>query len=301
MIRAGIDIGGTYIKAGLVEDCSGKILTQSRIPLPLGKSEPAVWDAVYRQMHRLLDNCQMNFSQLPSIGIAVPGSIDPNGETVLHAYNLDFCETPIKRALTEKFGGIPILILNDANAAVIAEHSFGALKGIDTGVLLTLGTGVGGGLILGGKLFNGGNGNGVEIGHMTLNYDGKLHHCGNCGCVETYCSAKALTDFDISWKSAEEVFKAVEMNLPSALAALESYVEALSSAIVSITNMLDPQIIALGGGISNAGDVLLDPLRKRVAEKSFFKKRYNIVQAALGSSAGFVGAAVAPSYDTQTT
>lgn len=301
MIRAGIDIGGTNIKAGLVEDQTGTILAQSTVGFPSGRNESAVWDTLYHQMDLLLDSCRMDFSQLASLGIAVPGSIDSSGEKVLHAYNLDFCGTPIKEALTRKFPGIPILILNDANAATLAEHSFGPLKGIDTGVLITLGTGVGGGLILGGKLFNGGNGNGVEIGHMTLNYDGKEHHCGNRGCVEAYCAAGALMEYGGSWKNAEEVFRAAESKNPVALDALDAYVDALSSAIVSITNMLDPQVIALGGGISNAGAVLIDPLIDRVAEKSFFQKRYNIVQAALGSNAGFVGAAVAHSYVSQNT
>lgn len=301
MIRAGIDIGGTNIKAGLVEDQTGAILAQSAVGFPSGRNESAVWDTLYHLMDRLLDSCGMDFSQVPSLGVAVPGSIDSSGERVLHAYNLDFSGTPIKEALTQKFPGVPILILNDANAATLAEHSFGALRGIDTGVLITLGTGVGGGLILGGKLFNGGNGNGVEIGHMTLNYDGKAHHCGNRGCVETYCCAGALTEHGSSWKNAEEVFRAFQSKDPIALASLDAYVEALSSAIVSITNMLDPQVIALGGGISNAGAILIDPIIDRVAEKSFFKKRYSIVQAALGGSAGFVGAAVAHSHVLQNT
>ncbi len=296
MVRAGIDIGGTFIKAGLVEENTGRIIVQSAIPFPLGNKEAEIWSSIALQTDELLQKSQMNRTDLLSIGVAVAGSIDPKAEMILHAYNLNFNNTPIKKSLEEIFPGIPILIINDANAATLAEHRFGALRGADTAVLITLGTGVGGGLILGGKLFNGGNGNGVELGHMTLKFDGTEHNCGNKGCFELYCSAGALTEDNCLWNDAEEVFNAVKIKNPLAQAKLESYIEALSSALVSITNLLDPEIIAVGGGISGAGETLFTPLRAKVKEKSFFNKDYRIVAASLGNSAGLVGAAIAFGY-----
>lgn len=291
-MRAGIDIGGTYIKAGLIEEQSGHILAQSMVDFPKGKGESAVWEVIYLQLTSLLVEQKHTLEDLPFLGVAVPGSISRDGSTVLDAFNLKFHNTKIKSALVNRFKGVSINIINDANAATLAEHRFGVLKGADTAVLITLGTGVGGGLILGGELFNGGNGNGVEIGHMTLRYDGKEHNCGNHGCFESYCSAAALIE-NSEWISGIDLTKAVQRNEKRAIERLAQYIDALSSGIVSITNILDPQIIAIGGGISNMGDVLLSPLREQVERKSFYKKSCRIERAAMGNSAGFVGAALA--------
>lgn len=270
-MRAGVDIGGTFIKAGLIEESNGSIICHSTIPFPIGKGEDAVWDGIYNQVFALLTGENYTLSDLPFIGVAVPGSTDQYGEIVIDSHNLNFHNTPIKKELERRFGGTPVKVMNDANAATLAEHKFGILKGSNTAVLITLGTGVGGGLILGGKLFNGGNGNGVEIGHMTLKYDGAKHACGNVGCFETYCSSQALTR-DPKWATDIDMINAVIDNDEKAIAIFKDYVDALSSGIVSITNLLDPEIVAIGGGLSNIGDLLLKPLRESVYHKSFYKK-----------------------------
>lgn len=291
-MRAGIDIGGTYIKAGLIEEQSGHILAQSVVDFPKEKGESAVWDAIYKQMTSLLDEKNYKLEDLPFIGVAVPGSISRDGTTVLDAFNLNFHNTGIKEALENQFKNVSVNIINDANAATLAEHRFGILKGTNTAVLITLGTGVGGGLILGGKLFNGGNGNGVEIGHMTLRYDGEKHNCGNHGCFETYCSADALLK-DSGWNTGPDLMRAIQRQDKRAVEKFGQYIDALSSGIVSVINILDPEIIAIGGGISNMQNVLLNPLREHVECKAFYKKSCRIECAAMGNNAGFVGAAIA--------
>ncbi|NCB41749.1 MAG: ROK family protein [Clostridia bacterium] len=291
MLRIGVDIGGTYIKAGLVQEKDGTIIHQSVVNFPKGENVSAVWDAIYNQVLSLLKMGKYTLSDVPFIGVAVPGSVNKSGDTVIDAYNLNFHNVPIKKALISMFGGLDVKIVNDANAATLAEHKFGVLKDAKTAVLLTLGTGIGGGLIIGGKLFNGGNGNGVEIGHMTLKYDGDRHSCGNFGCFETYCSAGALIK-DTEWSNAYDLVEAVKKGNGTATKRFEEYLHALSSAIVSLTNILDPEIIALGGGISESKELLLEPLRKSVHMKSFHKQNYRIECASMGNSAGFVGAAM---------
>ena len=228
---------------------------------------------------------------LRAIGIALPGSFNSERTHVIHAYNLDFHDVDVKGSMTNRFPGVPIIALNDADAATVAEHSYGALKGAKTAVLLTLGTGVGGGLILGGKLFLGGMGHGVELGHMTLDYDGKRHDCGNRGCVEMYCNAEALRAD--SGHSVEKIIEGIRTGDPEFDPVIERYADALSGALVSIVHLLDPEVIALGGGIASAGQPLVGAVATKVQQKSFFKTSSRIVPAMFGNDAGLVGAAIA--------
>lgn len=296
MIAVGADIGGSFIKTGLVEQESGRILDRRSAPFPRGLGVQAVWDTLAGSVEALLLDNGLSAGCLCSLGVAVPGSLNPQKTRVIHAYNLDFHDTEIRQPLQEKFPAVPLEILNDADAATLAEHRFGALRGTGTAVLLTLGTGVGGGLILGGRLFGGGRGNGVEIGHMTLRYDGEVHDCGNRGCVEMYCAQDALLIPEDPQSTPAGTIELIRRNDPSAQAVFERYTDALSGAIASLANLLDPEVIALGGGIAYAGAPLLEALSRKVKEKSFFKISYPIVQAALGNDAGIVGAAVAHLY-----
>jgi glucokinase len=157
---------------------------------------------------------------------------------------------------------------------------------------LTLGTGVGGGLILGGKMFNGGLGHGVELGHMCLQFGGPLCTCGNLGCVETLCNAPWLIRQSSQATDAKMVIDAAKEGDVAAKNIFDRYVDQLSSAIVSCTNLLDPEVVALGGGVSLAGEFLFAPLREQVLRKSFFHHPYKIVPATLGNDAGIIGAAM---------
>jgi len=287
-IQIGFDIGGTFIKAGIVDDQLNVLVEIGRnFPGMENKDQvPAVIEDMVAEMLR-----QTGFQRedVRSMGIAVPGSLDKNNETVIHAYNLGFEQYPLKKLIAERFHEIPIFLVNDGNAATLGELHKGALSGCKTGVLITLGTGVGGGLILDGKLFNGGMGQGVEPGHMRLVHQGLLCTCGNYGCVETVCSAAFFKSRGFEPKQLIDQAKAGDQ---AALKIFQEYLDYLSDALVSIAMLLDPEVIAVGGGISQAGNFLFTPLKKLVEEKSFFKYPHRIVPAKLGNKAGFIGASL---------
>lgn len=249
--------------------------------------------------------------QVGSIGLAVPGSIEEAKGTIAHAYNLDFHDVPAVEEMEKTFPETPIYLANDANAAALGELCCGVFRGYRTAVLLTIGTGVGGGVICEGKMFNGGQNHGVELGHMMLKYGGIRCSCGNYGCVESYCTATWLIEEGkklIEEKKDSLVASRAEGNPSNVDAKLvidaardgdlhaqeifETFVDNLSAAITSINAILDPEIIAIGGGVSGAGDILFKPLREKVEEKSFFEVDYKIVPAFLGNDAGIVGAAM---------
>lgn len=309
-MQIGFDIGGSKIAAGIVND-DKKILARREIPFPQGKQYVEIVSTMVTMAKALVEDVEGTLAELRSVGVSVPGTIDRQGERVINAHNLGFHDVPLKEALSALLPGMEIRLANDANAATLAELHAGALRGCRTAVLLTLGTGVGGGLILGGKMFNGGLGHGVELGHMCLQHDGPLCTCGNHGCVETLCNAPWLIQQGrmaieehphslMATKSAgsehglnaKMVIDSAKEGDTIALQIFDLYVDHLSSAIVSCTNLLDPELVALGGGVSLAGEFLFAPLREQVLRKSFFRHPYDIVPATLGNDAGIIGAAM---------
>ncbi|MEA4988669.1 MAG: ROK family protein [Anaerovorax sp.] len=310
MLQVGFDIGGTNIKVGVVNE-EMKIVASRRQPFPTGEKYEKVADIMEELVREMAEELDVSVSEFQSIGIAIPGSLDPECKIILDAYNLHFHNVPMKQAMEERFPGIPVFLGNDANVAALAELHCGAFVGSKTAVLMTLGTGVGGGLILDGKMFNGGTGHGVELGHMVLQEGGERCSCGNRGCVESYCAAtwlvrqgrKAVIEHPLSMihKRASGDMKRVTAKLVVDCAKAGDYIakdifhlylDYLSSAIVSICVLLGPEVIALGGGVSLAGDFLYRPLRKMVNEKSFFKGKNQVVPAKLGNDAGILGAAM---------
>lgn len=310
MFYVGVDIGGTAIKIGLV-DQQQNILAHTSIPFPHLDGE-GVAKAVAEAVRSLLARQHRSETALHCIGVVVPGSIDPSGTTVIDAYNLDFHDVPFQALLQAHFDGIPVHLANDADGAALAELGRGAFVGCKTAVLLTLGTGVGGGVILNGKLFSGGCRRGVELGHMQIVSGGEACTCGVRGCIEAYCSATALirdgiraaqthpesmlavrahSDFD-----AKFLIDCAKNGDPAAKSVFDTFVDHLGSACVSVVHLLDPEVIAIGGGISHAGDFLFEPLRKNVLDKCFFDSCGRIVPASMGNNAGIIGAAMLGSY-----
>ena len=309
MIHVGFDIGGTNIKAGLVND-QGQIQVKRNVPFPR-ESVQACVDTLDNLIKDMLNELNLTVKDIVDIGIAVPGSIDPSWSVVVNAYNLGFHDVPLKALVSERYPGIPVALANDANAAALAELYGGAFDGKKTAILLTLGTGVGGGIILNGKMFNGGRGNGVEIGHMTLVHNGPQCTCGNKGCFETVCAATTLVKAgkkafeedpkggiaqraggNIDRVNAKTVVDCAKNGDPVAVKIFEEYIDHLAQGIASLADILDPEVVALGGGVSLAGDFLYEPLRKLVKEKNFFKAEYDIVPAVMGNDAGTIGAAM---------
>ena len=191
MYQIGIDIGGTNVKIGLLDEAL-ELTAETSVPFPHTTAADLA-KKIRAAVLALLEEKNAALCDVGSLGAVVPGSIDASGETVLDAHNLDFHNVPLRKLLQEQFPGIPVYIANDANGAALAELYKGAFTGCKTGVLLTLGTGLGGGIILNGKMFNGGMNHGVELGHAYLVDGGEPCTCGNHGCMEAYCAASALT------------------------------------------------------------------------------------------------------------
>lgn len=290
MLRFGFDIGGTNIAAGLVNE-ENKLIAKDSVRFPRGCGTEAVIEACVGLYRRILDNANVDDDAIAGVGVAVPGSVDPAKGLVIDAHNLGFHHTPLKNLL-ETVLHKPVMLINDADAATLAEHRIGALAGTRTAVMITIGTGIGGGLIMNGSLFRGGRGTGTEPGHMVLRNGGRQCTCGIKGCAETYCSATRLTADGNTFgcNSAKEVIEAAKAGGEAALELFGSYVDDLGSYLASIVNLLDPERIAIGGGVCGAGSFLLDPLRIDVGQKCFFETCPEIVVASAGNDAGIIGA-----------
>ena len=309
MYQIGVDIGGTNIKVGLVNEAMTLAQTCS-VRFPHDGAEHVV-KAIADAVGELLRKQNITRQDVQSVGIVVPGSIDQKGERVIDAYNLGFHDVPLKALAKKAFADIPVYLANDANGAALAELYAGAFRGCKTAVLFTLGTGLGGGIILGGHMFNGGMNQGVELGHVYLENGGERCTCGNEGCMEAYCAASAL---------ARDGRRAMERHPESLIAAraagnpenvdaklvidcakegdelakalFDHYIDSLSSACASIYNLLDPEVIAIGGGVCGAGEFLFAPLREQTTGKCFYKTHGKLVPAELGNDAGMIGAAM---------
>ena len=310
MYQVGFDVGGTNLKVGVVHDNLAMVASRN-VAFPKGETYEKIAALMAEQVIGLAKEIKGSVTEFKSIGIATAGSIDSTGTIILNAHNLGFHNVPMITEMNKHFPEIPVFLANDADAAALGELHAGAFRGKSTAVLLTLGTGVGGGIILGGKMFTGGMGRGNELGHMIIQHGGDICTCGNRGCIETLCTAtwliqqgrKVIVEHPISMihemaegkmerVTAKIVMDSAKEGDTIAKDIFNRYVDQLSSAIVSIAVLLDPEVIALGGGVSLAGDFLFEPLRERVKERSFFKVDHEIVPAQLGNTAGIIGAAL---------
>ena len=309
MYQIGIDIGGTNVKIGLL-DASLTLAAEGSIPFPHTTAEDMA-QKIRAAVDALLAQKGASAADIESVGAVVPGSIDIAGRMVIDAHNLDFHNVPLRDILRAQFPGVPVYIANDANGAALAELYKGAFVGHQTGVLLTLGTGLGGGIILNGKMFNGGRNQGVELGHAYLVDGGEHCTCGNDGCMEAYCAASALArdgrramkehpqsliaaraGGDEEAVDAKCVIDCAKDGDETAKQAFARYLDSLSSACASIFNLLDPEVIAIGGGVCGAGEFLFAPLREQTTKKCFYKTHGKLVPAELGNDAGMIGAAM---------
>ena len=288
-MKAGADIGGTSVKVGLFDGV--KLIRKIAFDFEyFGRPDECI-AAVKRAVSDLLEEEGLDFTGLTSIGFSVPGSVDSDGERIAAAHNLGFYEVPIGDIARKVFPGIQVSVYNDADSAALGELHFGALKGCRTAVLLTLGTGLGGALIIEGRLFRGGLGRGTEPGHFIVNPEGDLCTCGNRGCAETECSAGFIIKKS-GFKEAKETFdRAVKGDKPS-LEIIDEYIDNLSSYIAGLINLLDPEKICLGGGVSKNGPDFYEKLTEAVSEKTFNPMLCTIVPAVLGNDAGMAGALI---------
>lgn len=307
----GIDIGGTNLVAAVIGK-AGQIISKSSRPVNHEWSAEELCDEIAHLGQQAATCGGIKLEEIQAVGIGLPGLVDNESGMVIQTPNMPFCNTPL-RELFQKQWNVPVYLGNDSNCAAIGEYWAGAAKGCDSVVMITLGTGIGGGLIVNGKLHTGFANSAMEVGHMIIHPFGNLCGCGNRGCWEQYGSATALiriakTEMDrnkdsLLWELCEgdihnvegrTPFQAARMGDKTAKQVLSTYLSGLSIGIINLVNILQPEIICLGGGISNAEDeLLLTPLRYMVDQGIFDKKAgVRIEKASLGNDAGVIGAAM---------
>ena len=309
MIAIGIDIGGTSIKGAAV-DSNGRVY--DKFSMPFVKGEPG--EVTIRKLADLVKEyiaAQHLEGKIAGIGIGSPGTLDVEHGIVNYANNLGWNELPVAQLMQETLP-YDVRLTNDANAAALGEAKFGAGKSYETVIMLTLGTGVGGGIIINGKLFEGNQGKGGELGHTVVQVDGEPCTCGRKGCLEAYASATALireakkamlsNKRSLMWKISPEIelvggkvtFEAATQGDKSAIKVLNNYIKYLGEGILNYCNIFRPNVIVLSGGIANAGAALFDPLNEYVKERNYGYKatpEVKIVPAELGYDSGKIGAA----------
>ncbi len=295
-----VDLGGTHLRVALVDD-TGRILKQHKQDTPKGDSAEDIIDALVQVSER------WGCNELPVVAtsIMVPGAVDCAKAVVVQAPNLpSLVNFPLKTELEQRLGW-PVYLENDANAAVVGEMWQGAARGCRDVVSVTLGTGVGGGVILDGKLWRGSHGSGGEIGHTTVDpFSGLKCKCGNTGCLELFASATAIVRMtqemwfpETSLKSdeltAEKVYDAGKMGDELALAVFKRFGMYLGIGLANLINLIDPQIIVITGGVLNGWDLFADEMYRQVEERAFrtTAKQVKIAKAECGDNAGLLGAA----------
>lgn len=306
MYRIGVDLGGTHIGVGIV-DQAGKLIATNYVDTPTDRAFLPTVKVMGQAIIGLLKREGIDISLCSGIGIGSPGVADAKTGNIVYSANFAWRNCPLRDELY-KLVPLPIAIANDADAAGWAEYLMGAGKGSESCITITLGTGIGGGMVIAGKLFSGGMTGGGELGHVTLVADGRQCGCGKKGCAEAYASATAMIKMakELLPQYPQSVLNKVEkLNAKAVVDAsregdalgvtvFEQYVNYLAHLLASIINLIAPQVIALGGGVAGAGEYLLEPLNKRVDELILNKElpRAKIVCATMGSDAGIVGAAL---------
>ncbi|MBI3989992.1 MAG: ROK family glucokinase [candidate division NC10 bacterium] len=311
MIAAiGVDLGATNVRLVLV-DQNGAVMDSGRFPVPeRGRAEPVLEDLA-PAIEAMRERAEGNAYQVGALGVGVAGLTDVKEGIVLDAINLGWKEVPFQSLLEERLK-LPVLLENDANATAFAEAWVGAGRGCRSLISLTLGTGVGGGLIFDGELWRGASGLAGEIGHMVVEPDGEPCHCGGRGCLEAYISASAvvrdakkaildgkvgepLSSFmgNLEGLTAKDVSDAASKGDPLAKRILAKAGRYLGVACTSLIHIFNPEMIVVGGGMAQAGELILGPARVEVKERAFgpLAESTRIALSPLGELAGAIGVA----------
>jgi len=306
----GIDLGGTNIKGGLVNE-EGRILAQMEVPTMAHEGPDAVCSRIARMVPDLRAKAQGG--AMLGVGIGAPGPLNPNKGTIYMMPNLPAWENyPLKDKIEDKVR-LPVVVENDANCAALAEAWHGAGQGVRTAILLTLGTGIGGGVLIDGRLVNGTHMSAGEVGHIVINFNGPKCGCGNHGCLEAFCGSAGIVNR--AWEQLEKpgtvsilrdrigtdklaltpqlISEAAEKGDGVALSVLRETGRLLGVGLVSLANIFAPEVVILGGGVARAGDVLFAAAREEVKRHALppANEYVKIVPAALGNNAGVIGAA----------
>lgn len=304
----GIDLGGTNIVAGVVNE-KYEIISKAKTPTNRPRSCEAICEDMARVALEAVALAGLTVDDIESVGVGAPGTVNSDTGVIEYSNNLDFYDAPVAR-LIRKVIDKPVYCENDANAAAYGEFVAGSAKGANNAVCITLGTGVGGGIIIDGKIYSGFNFAGAELGHMVVEVDGPKCTCGRCGCFEVYSSATGLIrmtkesmDANPDSKMHEMMgdhvsgrlaFNAMRAGDEAAKGVVDKYIKYLAAGIANTINIFQPEVLCIGGGVCNEGDALLVPLKEAVNREIYTRrggKNTEIVIASLGNDAGIIGAA----------
>ena len=312
-MKIGVDLGGTNIAAGVVDE-NNRIIGRASVKTNCPRPAEQIADSIVEVSKMAVKNAGVSFEDIDAIGIGTPGAVNSEG-VVEFSSNLGFNDTPLL-TLVETRSGKKVFVENDANCAALGEQVAGCGNGVPNFVAVTLGTGIGGGIIIDNNLLTGVNGAAGEIGHMVIEHSGVVCACGRIGCFEQYASASALVrqtkdalirdrehnsimwgliDNNMDNVSGKTVFDAAHMNDEIALKVIDRFVEYLSCGVANLINIFQPEILCIGGGISAQGEYIIKPLVEKVEKKRYTKHskvQTKICAATLGNDAGIIGAAI---------
>lgn len=304
----GVDLGGTNIAVGLIDSDSKRIVEKHSVKTNAPRPCEEISKDIYDVCLELCRRAGISLSEVAWIGVATPGIVKDG--VVISAVNLGWTNVPFGKILAE-ISQRPTYVANDANAAAYAEAMWGSGAGEDSVIAITLGTGVGGGIVLGGRIWEGINGFAAELGHMVVDVGGRACACGQRGCLEVYCSATALVSEakrmmklypdSLMWQLSAEHQGRVNGIIPftahrqgdyAATQVVEDFIDYLAIGIANIINMFQPAVVCVGGGISGEGENLMRPLREKLKYISFGTNncRTRVVAAQFRNDAGIIGA-----------
>lgn len=310
MYYIGVDLGGTNIATAVVSE-DFKIIGKASVPTNAPRPAEEISKDIAKSVELAIENAGVSKDEINSVGIGSPGAVNAKDGVIVYSNNLGFENTPLV-ALVEKYTGLKCFVENDANAAAYGEFVAGSGKGAKDFVAITLGTGVGGGVIIDGKIFSGWNSFGAELGHNILIKDGEPCTCGRNGCWEAYASATALIrqtkramESDKSskmWEIAGSIdnvngktaFDGMRAGDKTATEVVNNYIEYVACGIVDVINIFQPEFICIGGGISKEGENLRKPIEEYANKYRYGRnaeKKTQIKMAELGNDAGIIGAA----------
>lgn len=306
----GVDLGGTNIVVGLVDEF-GKIIKSISRATVKERGVELIFDDIFNMCNELIYEFDLNDTTLDGIGIGIPGTIDDKNGVIIYSNNIKIDNFNVREYAKGKID-FPVRMANDADCAALGEVVAGSAKGCSDVIVVTLGTGVGGGIIINKEIFSGFYPGGAEVGHHIIEVNGRQCSCGNKGCFEAYSSATALilsaknkakenkdsllyklVDGDIDKMNAKIPFDADQAGDKTGHEVIEEYLDYLAVGIVNLINIFKPEAILLGGGICKQGGNLTDPLKSRVDDLAYAGDlRTEIKIASLGNDAGLIGAAM---------
>ncbi|GHV32444.1 glucokinase [Clostridia bacterium] len=294
----GVDIGGTNLVAGVLNERM-EVVAKFKRPTAIDRGARGVIDDVSEMCFKAADAADVKPEDIEWIGIGSPGAVDAANGIILFAGNIPYNNSHVAEWVGERWK-CPVYVENDANAAALGEAYAGAAKDCDSALLVTLGTGIGGGIILNKRVYSGFNGTGGEIGHMVIEADGWHCTCGHDGCWEAYSSATGLIRMtreampEVEHADGMTAFKAARAGDNRGQAVVDKYIKYLSIGLANMINIFQPEMICIGGGVCNEGDALLLPLIEQTRARQFkgSPRLTEIRAAALGNDAGVIGAAM---------